>query len=354
MSFTKNLHTILEKLNLSDNDRRAYTDDAVEIQNCVVEKLKSADATFCQIFDGLSLFGNYLDRVKLVTPDEFDLLMKLKLPFPITPVKCGDGFVSLKGNIRSCLFAGPDGVVRRNILQKWLRSVFKKVFSKPLHFRAISGQVYTVNSSTTASLPGCAHNIEAVSAGRTISFDMVPAFEFSWAQWPFDETPVSPEIREYWPWFAIPQKMPKSKSKLSFMICAPHWEREVIRNSHNFRNVLRLMKGLRDGSADGMPHLSSYMLKAVMLHRLTNVDWKRDLGLLLLEMWCHLSDHLRCGRLEFFLASRHNILSHLKSGDVNKCRDTALALMVKLKNAQDSASYTDLANCFKIYPIMDI
>ncbi|XP_034667790.1 uncharacterized protein LOC117901227 [Drosophila subobscura] len=96
MSFNQLIDVQLQQLltYFSDGERSNYTKDAVEIQNHVIEKLKLADSNFRDAFDGLSLAGSYLDRVKLKTADEFDLHMKLKLPFPITPRKDEKGFVS--------------------------------------------------------------------------------------------------------------------------------------------------------------------------------------------------------------------------------------------------------------------
>lgn len=57
MSFAGNLKSILSKLEISDKDRCEYTEDAISIQNYVIEKLKEEDATFRNAFDGLSLGG---------------------------------------------------------------------------------------------------------------------------------------------------------------------------------------------------------------------------------------------------------------------------------------------------------
>ncbi|XP_017136055.1 uncharacterized protein LOC108151744 [Drosophila miranda] len=99
MNFHQALDRILQKLLDDEGQCSKYTEDAVEIQNHVIEKLKLADDNFRKAFDGLSLGGSYLDRVKLNTPDEFDLHMKLKFPFLITPTNNEKGFVFLRANV---------------------------------------------------------------------------------------------------------------------------------------------------------------------------------------------------------------------------------------------------------------
>ncbi|XP_017129591.1 uncharacterized protein LOC108147520 [Drosophila elegans] len=342
MSFASHLQTILEKLLISDKSRAVYTKDAEEIQNYVVEELKRVDATFRNVFDGLSLGGSYLDRVKLDVPDEFDLHMKLKFPFDISPnsASINDGFIYLEGT----LIVAPCQRIHRLQVQDWLRNAFHKVFESYPTFTSSSGQTYKLRYTLEGY--GCAHTIVAVGKSRSISFDLVPAFEFTGRQWPLKVPPVRAEVRANWPWFAIPQKMLKSKAKTTFMVCAPHWEREMMKGSDNLKNVLRLMKGLRDAHVMTLPHLSSYMLKTVLLLRIDEVDWQRDLGTLLVEMWSHLVDHLRAGRLEFFWARGHNIFVRMNQVEIKKCLKTSEVLLQKLRSAQLNTGYLHVADLF--------
>ncbi|KAH8364792.1 hypothetical protein KR084_011684, partial [Drosophila pseudotakahashii] len=326
MSSQQKIKEILKNLQISDDDRCEYTRDAIAIQNHVIEELKKVDPTFRNAFDGLSLGGNYLDRVKLVTPDEFDMHLKLKFPFQITPQADEKGFVFLYApGGKNSQIVSYDGYIRRKDLQDWLRSIFKKVFNPTLSLHCNStGNSYTV--SYTMEGYGCAHSIEAQCGNRTISFDFVPAFEFNVSQWPLSAPPVSYQVRSQYPWFAIPQKKSGSFDDRTFMVCAPSWEREVIKGSYNLKNVLRLMKGLRDGNADELPHLSSYMLKTVLLHEVDRVNWQRDEGPLLVEMWGRLADRLDAGRLDFFMANEHNIFDRLNQRQLSICRSNARSI----------------------------
>ncbi|XP_022223979.2 uncharacterized protein LOC111075162 [Drosophila obscura] len=331
MGFDHTLQRILQNLRISDGERSNYTEDAVEIQNYVIEKLKSADSSFREAFDGLSLAGSYLDRVKLKTPDEFDLHMKLKLPFPIIPKKDEKGFVFLCANNYKHPILANNYVDRKN-LQAWLRDAFNEVFTSNLRLRCSTGEVYEVRY--TAKGYGCAHTIEAEGRSRTIWFDLVPAFEFTWAQWPLDVPPISTEVRSKWPWFAVPQSKRGSWDERTFIVCAPHWERETTRNLNNFKNVLRLMKGLRDAHESDLPHLSSYMLKTVLLHQLGRVDWNENLHTLFVKMWSCLVNHLKFGNLDFFLANGNNIFDRMQHGELEKCRVAAVRLMSNLNQAE--------------------
>ncbi|XP_039486312.1 uncharacterized protein LOC120448390 [Drosophila santomea] len=343
MSFNNEIKNILNDLQISDDDRSSYANDAIAIQNYVIDRLKSEDQTFRSAYDGLSLGGSYLDGVKLSTPDEFYLHMKLKFPFHVVPKRNENAFVLLYAHGgRNSRLVSHDGYIYRADLQGWLRGIFQKVFNSSLRLTC-SGRTYT--TKYTAEGYGCAHSIEAKCEDRTISFDLVPAFEFHGSQWPLNEPPVPSQVRRDYSWFAIPQKKSGSNDDRTFMVCAPHWEREVMKGSYNLKNVLRLMKGLRD--ANDLPHLSSYMLKSVLLQRLSNVNWQRDEASLLVEMWERLVNHLRCGTLPFFLANGHNIFVRLDSSDLDTCKANAIEILRKLQICYRNDNGNALRQLFK-------
>ncbi|KAL7732300.1 hypothetical protein ACLKA6_018526 [Drosophila palustris] len=288
MSLASQLQGVLEKLLINDADRATYTAKAIELCNTLMNDLKSVDAHFRAAFDGLGLSGSYLDRVKLRTPDEFDMHVKLKLPFKVTPVKDTQraGFVFLRAEGGESHPAVVDGFVNRKSLQDWLRQAFHKIFEMYRN-RQITGPYYTVRYEQEGY--GCAHTIVAENSSKTmyISFDFVPAFEFSYNQWPLPPpSSVSQHVRQYWNWFAVPQQK-KPADDRTFMVCAPHWEREMMKGNNNLKNTLRLMKAFRDRHIRDLPHLSSYMLKTVILLQLekrSEAFWQQDLTTLLIEI----------------------------------------------------------------------
>ncbi|KAH8256236.1 hypothetical protein KR026_011327, partial [Drosophila bipectinata] len=323
---------ILENFLISDKNRSEYTEDAQGILNYVMEELKSVDSQFAKAFDGLSLGGSYLDRVKLRTPDEFDLHMKLKFPFPIIPKAdiLADGFVYLYApqgrNI--CNIVSSDGYIHTAALQDWLRGAFRKIFKSNLSLKCPSGRSYEV--SYTLAGYACAHSLKATCGSRVIEFDLVPAFSFSRSEWPFSNLPVPKNIAAKWPWYAVPQKKKHSDDDRTYLAISPMWEREMMKDKQNLKNVLRLMKGLRDAHEPDLPHLSSYMLKTVILNRMHNISWNSNLGSLFIEMWSRLVENLRNRRLPYYLAKGHNVFDRMNDQELSKCLATATDLLYKL------------------------
>ncbi|XP_017121431.1 uncharacterized protein LOC108142224 [Drosophila elegans] len=356
MSFSANLKTILNRLLISEEDRREYTNDALCIQNQVIEKLKNADSTFIKAFDGLSLGGSYLDRVKLGTPDEFDLHLKLKFPFQITPVANEKGFVYLRAANGYEQFVSYCGYISRDKLQSWLRTVFNRVFGAYNYLDVTSSssdRVYRVKYRLDGQ--GCAHSIEAKCGNRIIEFDIVPAFEFVESQWPWplSDLKVSKKERGNYSWLAVPQRKWGSDDNRTFLVCAPQWEREYMKRQDNLKNVLRLMKGLRDKQNPdrpnaGLPHLTSYMIKTVILQELPKINWQEDEGTLLLKMWNCLVNYLDAGQLAFFWADDKNVFDRMRNDQLRICRINSKKVLDKLRDPRIQNSLDDLSNLFDL------
>ncbi|KRG06216.1 uncharacterized protein Dmoj_GI13277, isoform B [Drosophila mojavensis] len=308
MSFASHLPSVLGELQIKDAERSKYTFHAQTICNELMRSLQQTDKAFKKAFDGLSLTGSYLDRLKLKTPDEFDLHMKLKLPFHIIPKRdiLRPGFVFLFTSDAIDHPLVENSYVNHKRLQSWLRDGFTHVL-----------------------LHEC----------KTINVD-VPAFEFSYKDWPLDDPPVTPQVRRDWPWFAIPQTKAPSDDR-SFMVCAPHWEREMMTNKYNLKNTLRLMKAMRDVHKDQLPHLTSYMLKTVILLELSNATdnlWQQNEGKTLVLMWSKLVQYFKKATLPYFLAPNCNHFDRMNVTDFNECRQKVDQLLTRLTSLANSPS----------------
>lgn len=278
-----------------------------------------------------------MDRLKLKTPDEFDMHVKLSLSFEVVPVRDPqrEGFVFLKvpgRNNHPAVKSYTSGCyIDRQSMQSWIREAFKKVFTNYTRIR-VNDVLYNLEYVQCGF--GCAHTILATSSSRTISFDFVPAFEYSYSSWPLPAPDVDLHVRNSFNWFAVPQQKRPADDR-TFMVCAPHWEREMMSGKQNLKNVVRLMKAMRDTHHQGLPHLSSYMLKTVILLELKyryNSYWDQDLGTLYTDMWKKLNKYFCEGDLPFFLAPGCNHFDRMNSMDFQKCKATVAELNGKLEN----------------------
>jgi len=103
-----------------------------------------------------------------------------------------------------------------------------------------------------------------IQSHSKICFDFVSAFKFLASEW-LHVFPQNPN--EDRSWYAVPCKIRTPNvpdDPLSFIVCAPHWERMVLSKKQNLKDGLRLMKAL--GDANDMPMISSYTIKSLFLN----------------------------------------------------------------------------------------
>ncbi|EDW80112.1 uncharacterized protein Dwil_GK23874 [Drosophila willistoni] len=135
-----------------------------------------------------------------------------------------------------------------------------------------------------------AHTLVATCIGnskRQIYFDFVPAFEFDASAW--HNGMKKARNNNNGSWFAVPRKFTKpgaADDPLSFMVCAPYWERMVLQDKQNLKDSLRLMKAMRN--ANGMDRLISYMIKSIFMNRVNTDDemynWNKSPGNILISV----------------------------------------------------------------------
>lgn len=245
----------------------------------------------------------------------------------------------------SCDFVSRDGDIHGEQLLGWLRKALRKIFKPNLNLTCSTGRIYDVEYT----LPGY---LEATCGNRIISFDLVPAFEFSWCEWPSNRPLKIPlEIATQYSWYVIPQKLEGSYGGINFFPISPMWEKEIMKDEHHLKHVLRLMKGLRDAHKAELPHLTSFMLKNVILNNL-NYDRNLNLETLFEKMWSYLVEHLRIRRLDYYLDNGYNVFDEMDDQELSKCLSYATMLQREIQINLHNNSYKKLSKLFglKLYP----
>lgn len=227
-----------------------------------------------------------MDRLKIDLPDEFDINLVLSLPFKLKPEALSDlkGFLKLKAIDPSGYFkdeiVNKEGYIDRFLLQAWFRKVITKIIPNEGIDINVESRTYHVEYPSHERGLSVAHTLVATCGKkRKISFDFVPSFEFSYEECPTHLAPKLEQINKNW--FAVPRGQKKSvHNQYSFILAAPHLEREAMKDKKNLKNALRLMKALRD--ANNMTYLPSYVLKAVFMYELkkepSNEFWQKPIG----------------------------------------------------------------------------
>ncbi|XP_017066709.1 uncharacterized protein LOC108104889 [Drosophila eugracilis] len=319
LTFGEGIQYVLDRISIKPEDRQTFKEDAQQIQNEFVRAISKQDPYFASAFRGLALTGSSLDNVRINLPDEFDMLTKIKMPCKLEPVpiRSHPGYVFLRAsgdNIPIHLVDRweDEYCIDRLKVQAWFRDNITAVIPELSNIRCNDGRSYELVNKTIGDV---AHTIQAKCLSdpdRSISFDFVPAFEFSASEWPR----IFPQHRnEDRSWYAVPSefKYPNvGDDPLSFLVCAPYWERMVLTKKQHLKDGYRLMKAMRD--ANDMPKIYSYTIKSVFLNA-SNVNklinWNQSPGRILIRAIDLLAMFLRKGKLPSYLVPDRNMLDRL-------------------------------------------
>ncbi|XP_034659455.1 uncharacterized protein LOC117895712 [Drosophila subobscura] len=343
-TFGGGIEFVLENISIPSSQRQSFNKDAEIIENAFIRAISRHDRTFAHAFRGLSLTGSNLDGSKIDLPDEFDMLTTMEFNCNLQPVPVAGhpGYIYLRVTGRNApahlLHRARSGFdyISRDKLQAWFRQNIGAIMEELQNIPCGGHRTYALKYMAHGY--GVAHTIMAVCRGdrkRKIYFDFVPAFEFQAHEWPQGLPQHKHQQRT---WFAVPRAIRGKhapKDPLTFMVCAPHWERMVLEKKQNLKDTMRLMKCTR--SAHHMNSLISYMIKSVFLNcaEWRYTTWNQSPGRLLIRMcvrmiWCLTQRHLPfylVPELELFETLSDNQLSaYLRNFNritrtLIKCRD---------------------------------
>ncbi|KAH8363098.1 hypothetical protein KR084_005322 [Drosophila pseudotakahashii] len=297
-TFGEGIEFVLDNISIDPEDRQTFKEDAQQIENEFIQAISRRDSYFASAFRGLSLTGSNLDNVKINLPDEFDMLTTIQLPCNVEPVPLigQRNYVLLRVEghripMHLVNQQGHDYFISRRKVQAWFRDNVNEVMPEIKYIHCGGGRTYELKNITGGHV---AHTIKATclsDPGRKICFDFVPAFRFLASEW----LRVFPQHRnDDRSWYAVPCKIRNADvpdDPLSFVVCAPHWERMVLKKKQNLKDGFRLMKALRD--ANDMPMIFSYTIKSLFLNatKKKGINWNQSPGRILIRV----NAHNRCG-----------------------------------------------------------
>ncbi|XP_046811156.1 uncharacterized protein LOC111678137 [Lucilia cuprina] len=336
-TFNDHLQEIHNKISIKDDDRRPYTEMYDNVRNWLMKEMCNADPVFKEIYKGTTLFGSYLNRVRIVTPSEFDVFILLDLPFDfnVTTHPERPGFVQISSDKWKCYDTSSKnkkkfrGMFRqhtikglnRNKLQRWIMGIIEHVLS---HAPMPAGY----NIKHTRCL--VAQNIyvqEKQWPYKTISIDFVPAIIMPEEYMkPLVRKRVCVKPKYYKTFLAIPKPLmgcgPKGSRRLTFQLVNPTAECDIIWNKQNLKVVYRLLKSLRNQY--GLNRLKSYFLTAVFLQQVnkcTDKFWQQSIGDIFIFILDKLIVYFDQANMPYYWVSGFNLLSILKPEEITEYAD---------------------------------
>uniref|UniRef100_A0A8C2XSD4 Cyclic GMP-AMP synthase n=1 Tax=Cyclopterus lumpus TaxID=8103 RepID=A0A8C2XSD4_CYCLU len=344
------------KLNAKDlkirlTDRRWAAEVVNDFQDNLLKFLRgNSDQPFFQSADFLNS-GSYFEKVKIRSPDEFDMMLKLQAPSRLIMTELDGGLfyrINLARPSRKPIkaFTLENGYTlsSRQILSEMHRLVrkFLKTYQVPDEgFRWEVNRKQLHSPAVTLSL--CRNEM---CSAELISVDVVPALEVPSSQgWPLAlrngpdvdnwlGKKVRQEIKSS-ACFFVPKRLKgrnlSEEAKESWRISFSHVEKKLIRNHGNkktccesnatkccrkqcFMLLKSLIEGLKQRFPKELDHLCSYHGKTAFLHTLSirfdDSMWAcLQLPACFLHLLGDLESHARTGLLPHFFVPNCNLFS---------------------------------------------
>lgn len=145
--------------------------------------MKNKDDLFNRIFHRTQLSGSYADQLKVSEPNEYDVLMILKLHNPIVLNVGRPGYVAINVPRRWIgieRILDSSGYVMQNKVLEWLRGIMKRIFPSPCQLVRIGDREYRIKHDVNG--PANTLTIQCASysndSNSEFSMDFVGALEF--------------------------------------------------------------------------------------------------------------------------------------------------------------------------------
>ncbi|XP_075970998.1 cyclic GMP-AMP synthase-like receptor [Anticarsia gemmatalis] len=339
-------------------------------------KMKQVDLYYKKHSSTVQFAGSHFDNLRIKKPDEFDMDIVIGLPLNIRPnlLNPADsdivleakapGFVQLRMGTQFLKLPMRDNeewlnnraaydwkddcnyLLRSKFIQ-WFESVVNRALdlytvrnnNRPVI--KVGGVDYTIDVSKSG--PAMTLLIHSRSTGFKMDVDLVPALKFPESRWPISNTYreiPSKCKKDYWMVVPKPNKdSPIQQDQMrSWRIALHNQERELMYNSYNLRQTIRLIKKLRDSL--GMNKIASYYIKTLFFWEIIDIDseqyWQNNPAVLFKHMVGKFHQALVRGEIPYFWNRRNNLIGGVPKHILNQYADKILPLIQIL---QDPSKY---------------
>lgn len=313
------------KVSLSENDRQTNVRIVKDTVERFIQRMKDVDPLFKEVFQNIYYAGSYYDGLKVSEANEFDLNIRLKMPFKpenFQAVHNGvpNGYVMYKLNqpLELLLARHPKWDLYKQLdklmdethtmlsqkkINSWCLGVVDKTFSEyGSEFR---------NVSRSTSGPAKTLNIRSSINGTMLDVDLVPVVELP--QFPGSvrqsaHLKTLPDTKKTC--FIVPKPPPAHIASLKnsdnfFRVSMPDAERHLMENKGCVKMLIKIFKVLRD--TENWRFLVSYHIKTVFMHQLEKHPdaefWKEDkageLFILMLQQFIAVMDKKTLAHIYF-------------------------------------------------------
>ncbi|XP_068628789.1 cyclic GMP-AMP synthase-like receptor [Battus philenor] len=341
------MEEVLQKLNdqfirLKTSDRKCNNFILHSVLQSIIQKMRTCDNLFDNMKPRLDYLGSYYDGLRVGEPTEYDINIILHIPINNCKIvldssnsECGHTSITLpsefrrlantpetagKGFVKTQAWCDSNHRLSMLKFHSWMQSVIDTTL-KSLPYKNGKRVLMSnnINYYIESKRSGPANTIIIIKEDNTvIDVDLVPTFAFNLPKIPIKSTVCFKKVEDTKTsqYFVVPKP---TSDEFCWRLTFPIQERFLIKNKHNLKCTLRLLKHLRD--VQGFKKLSSYYIKTLFLWEMEanneNFWVNKSLTFLLLYMLKVLRESLLKGIIKNYWCPEHNLIGKLK-------RDTCL------------------------------
>lgn len=376
--FDSHLQDVSRILSIDNNRKTEHVNSFIEVFGAIKELIQESDPLFLK-YKGVRFSGSYANNIKIVAPNEFDMMLCMKLPneLDLEILNCGyPAYVQLKATNVDSFKKTPQWRTYKSldlwmdnkhfILQTKFRQWFEGNIIKILNQQknSITG-IPTItsedNSSYKLSLkkskPAFTLNVTKLSdEGIQFDIDIVPCFCFEFPMWPSIVKIKYARMFEIKEWFVIAKPVEADggfKRHRCWRIVFPGQEQRLLSDHNNLKTVLKLLKRFRD--IHRLPYIKSYFINTVFMWEVDTRNqsyWLNNTGFLFVDMLRKLHERIKSGEILYFWDNRLNLLEKVTK---NQLKDADVKLKNSLKDFEDH--YVNFPGIIKIkldVPLTDL
>ncbi|KAF7394997.1 hypothetical protein HZH66_008171 [Vespula vulgaris] len=270
-------------VSLQDYEKKEINQNLHQVIDEIIEKMKE-DTFFKKVFQRKLFGGSFYKGTKIGVPEEFDIDIIIKLPINYEDIKISicehKGFINIHSGLNPNNLINPK--MDREVLklldnsmyidQNKFRSWMESIVTITIHNLPKKGNKYLLKINNTEYMirviksgPAFTFEIEFMN-GKKINVDLVPVLEFS-KNIPHMSNLSEFKILKKQNWFAIPKPITINKQKhICWRTCFYEQEKEILSKNGQIKQIIRLMKKLRD--TKNWNNIASYYIETIALNLL--------------------------------------------------------------------------------------
>lgn len=315
------------------------------IRDFIISQLRK-DRLFKFLFCGIELSGSCADGVKINKPDEFDCYVYLDFS-KLSGIKFVEGNQpgTAYVNMFDCCsetghrhfkdkildFTSRNWNLLPHRINSWIQGLIAKVISKHSESEL---SLYGRPCSISLAQHGPAQTI-FVKGSKNFSIDFVPSIKVNYQEnWISDREPVIFDAEDsYWNLVSKPIDHDPAAFKASYT----KMESDNIYDKNQFKNVLRLLKKVRDKNQ--LTPLKSYFIKTVCLwvdeeQEEDEFLWEQPIYDVLLKVLQELIMYCEDGNLPGFWDQSENLFSQIDEHQMDNILDGLHGELRRLMNGR--------------------